>query len=151
MSAIRRLQKELDDIQKNPPPNYQLGIVENDMFRWKAVIDGPAGSPYEGGKIVANFVIPEGYPHKPPSVFFAPPVYHPNVDQKSGQPCLEIINDDKNWPPKTFIRKVVDELINLLVTPEPSHAVDTDIGKEFVSNKDEFNRKAREWTQNHAK
>ena len=70
MSDIKRLTKELKDMEKNDIPNLSASPICNNLFEWEAVILGPIGTPYEGGIFNLNISIPSNYPFKPPIVIF---------------------------------------------------------------------------------
>jgi len=59
MSAIKRIQKELIDLGRNPPENISAGpIDENDPNHWQGYILGPDNSPYEGGIFFVDIKFP---------------------------------------------------------------------------------------------
>jgi ubiquitin-protein ligase len=43
--------------------NIKLEPNESNIFSWKAVIPGPAGSPYEGGEFEVDIRVPDDYPY----------------------------------------------------------------------------------------
>ena len=77
--ASKRLFHEYRTLASNPPDGITAGPVsEDDIFTWEALIQGPEGTPYEGGIFPAELKFPKDYPHSPPSMKFVPGVWHPN-------------------------------------------------------------------------
>ena len=105
MSALKRIQKELTDFNKDPPANCSAGPVnDSDMFHWQATIMGPGDSPYQGGVFFLNIHFPTDYPFKPPKCTFTTRIYHPNINS-NGSICLDILKDQ--WSPALTIGKVL--------------------------------------------
>lgn len=63
-----RLRKEYKDLQRKPVENIRAAPKETNILEWHYVIEGPKGSPYEGGFYHGTIVFPSEYPYKPPSI-----------------------------------------------------------------------------------
>lgn len=145
--ALKRLQKEVTEIQKDTPVNCSAGPNNNDLFNWEATIIGPTETPYEGGIFRLKILFPADYPFKPPKITFETPIYHPNINSNGGI-CLDILKDQ--WSPALNITKVLLSICSLLDEPNPDDPLVPEIAQLFKSNKAEFNRLAREHTIKHA-
>jgi hypothetical protein len=78
-TAQRRLFQEYKALSNNPPEGITAGPVsEDDLLYWEALIQGPEGTPFEGGVFPAELKFPKDYPLAPPSMRFLGEVWHPN-------------------------------------------------------------------------
>jgi len=145
--ALKRIQRELADIQKNPPVNCSAGPKEDDMFEWEAFLLGPEDTPYAGGMFFLDIKFPGDYPLKPPTVSFRTKIYHCNIND-SGTICLDILKD--KWTPALTIGKVLLSISSLLEDCNPESPLRSHIAKQYKENRAEHDRVAREWTRQHA-
>jgi ubiquitin-conjugating enzyme E2 D/E len=145
--ALKRLQRELIEIQKDTPVNCSAGPNNNDLFNWEATIIGPTETPYEGGIFKLKILFPADYPFKPPKITFETRIYHPNINANGGI-CLDILKDQ--WSPALNITKVLLSICSLLDEPNPDDPLMPEIAQLFKSNKAEFTRIAREHTVKYA-
>lgn len=78
-TAHRRLLQEYRALTNNPPDGITAGPVsEDDLLHWQAWIQGPEGTPFEGGIFPAELRFPKDYPLAPPTMKFLDEVWHPN-------------------------------------------------------------------------
>ncbi|KAK5579741.1 hypothetical protein RB653_009427 [Dictyostelium firmibasis] len=145
--ALKRINKELSDIAKDPPSSCSAGPNTDDIFHWTATIMGPKDSPYEGGVFFLNINFPTDYPFKPPKISFVTKVYHPNING-SGSICLDILKEQ--WSPALTIPKVLLSISALLSDPNPDDPLVPDIANLFKTDKSRFESNAREWTRKYA-
>jgi ubiquitin-conjugating enzyme E2 D/E len=146
--SIKRLQRELAEIEKDTPANCSAGLVNpDDLFTWQATIIGPTETPYEGGMFNLVILFPTDYPFKPPKISFTTRIYHPNINNTGGI-CLDILKDQ--WSPALSITKVLLSICSLLSDPNPDDPLAPEIANIYKTNKEEFNKIAREYTVKYA-
>lgn len=146
--TTRRIAKELSDLRKDPPANCSAGPRDdNDMYTWDGVIFGPSDCPYAGGVFNLTIQFPVDYPFKPPRLMFITKVYHPNIN-KDGFICLDILKT--NWSPALTISKVLLSVLSMFTDPNPDDPLVPDIANQYKSDRAEYERIAREWTQLYA-
>jgi len=146
--ALRRIQKEHKDLQKDCPSNTSAGPVsEADMFHWQATIMGPEGCPYAGGLFFLKIQFPAEYPFKPPRLQFTTKIFHPNINANGGI-CLDILKDQ--WSPALTIGKVLLSICSLLTDPNPDDPLVPEIATMYKKDRAKFNSNAKEWTNKYA-
>ena len=149
--ANKRLCKELDDMEAEKPAACTVALfAESNLFRWRATVDGPPGTPYEGGRFVLDIRFPLDYPFKPPRVSFTTQVYHPNIDH-TGACCLDVLDTD--WCPALTIASVLNCVIGLLADPCPEEQrfpLLPDVAEIYRKDRQRFDATAADWTKLHA-
>jgi ubiquitin-conjugating enzyme E2 D/E len=146
--ALKRIQKELVDFNKDPPANCSAGPVnDSDLFHWQATIMGPSDSPYQGGVFFLNIHFPTDYPFKPPKVTFTTRIYHPNINS-NGSICLDILKDQ--WSPALTISKVLLSISSLLTDANPDDPLVPEIANIYKTDRAKYEATAKEWTRKYA-
>jgi len=149
--AHRRLQQEFKNLSpggNNPLPEGITAAPNADnMLQWTATVQGPPDSPYEAGVFEVVLQYPEDYPFKPPLVFFATQIYHPNITP-SGKICLDVLAD--NWSPSYNITTVLQQLQGLLAAPNPEDPLVKEPAMVMKQDMDLFVQRAKEFTLKYA-
>nr|XP_031862348.1 ubiquitin-conjugating enzyme E2-16 kDa [Kwoniella shandongensis]KAA5529420.1 ubiquitin-conjugating enzyme E2-16 kDa [Kwoniella shandongensis] len=154
--ALKRINKELTDLGRDPPSSCSAGPIGDDLFKWQATIMGPADSPYSGGvfflqkfAIPYRYVrgVPPYYPFKPPKVMFTTRIYHPNINS-NGSICLDILRDQ--WSPALTISKVLLSICSMLTDPNPDDPLVPEIAHTYKTDRPRYEATAREWTRKYA-
>ena len=145
--ALKRVNKELLDLNKDPPTGCSAGPVGDDMLHWEATIMGPPNSSFQGGVFFLAIIIPTDYPFKPPKICFKTKIYHPNINS-NGSICLDILRSQ--WSPALTISKVLLSICSLLCDPNPNDPLVPEIARLFKSDREKYDKVAREWTAKYA-
>ncbi|KAI4529515.1 hypothetical protein MG293_020193, partial [Ovis ammon polii] len=146
-TSAKRIQKELAEITLDPPPNCSAGPKGDNIYEWRSTILGPPGSVYEGGVFFLDITFSPDYPFKPPKVTFRTRIYHCNINSQ-GVICLDILKD--NWSPALTISKVLLSICSLLTDCNPADPLVGSIATQYMTNRAEHDRMARQWTKRYA-
>ena len=142
--SLKRIQKELTDLEKEPPSNCSAGPVGDNLYHWTGTIMGPSDSPYSGGVFWLDIHFPSQYPFKPPKVRFNTKIYHPNINS-NGSICLDILGNE--WSPALTISKVLLSISSLLTEPNPDDPLVPDAANLYKEDMEEYNEVAKDWTR----
>ncbi|KAF6005075.1 E2 ubiquitin-protein ligase peroxin 4 [Cyanidiococcus yangmingshanensis] len=148
MILQKRLLTELRELREDPEI-FSLEPEDGNLLRLRGYLQGPKASPYEGGRLALELVLSPSYPLVPPSVRFRTPVFHPNVNFRTGEICLDILQSA--WSPAWSLASCLRAIQLLLTEPEPSSPLNCDAGNLLrCGDKRGFWSMARMYTQLHA-
>ena len=119
-TSIRRLQKDIIDIIKNPLTEHGIYYAhdEGNMLHGYAIIFGPSDTIYRYGAYCFKFTFPSDYPFRPPVLTYLTndgnTRFHPNL-YRNGKVCISILNTWKGeqWTSCQTIRSILLMLVTL--------------------------------------
>ncbi|XP_063928725.1 uncharacterized protein LOC135141504 isoform X2 [Zophobas morio] len=142
-----RLRTELKTMRNDPLDGIEAIPLDTYCCHWQATIEGPAGSPYEGGLFFLYIQVPTSYPLDPPIVRFVTKIFHPNVS-RHGDIGIDSIHH--NWSLALTISKLLISIQSLLTDPYCDVCMEPEIGNMYLKNRRAFEEQARLWTAHHA-
>jgi len=111
--AIKRLQKELANITKDPPENIIAQPHPENILEWYYVILGPLDTPYESGVYYGKLTFQPDYPHSPPSICMITPNgrFEPNK-----RLCLSMSDyHPESWNPSWTVCTILVGLLSFML------------------------------------
>jgi len=146
-AVMRRVMRELSDLEKNPPEGIRLQTSDEDMLDVTGIIEGPESTPYAGGYFRVKFKFTEEFPAAPPKCWFATKIFHPNVGP-NGEICVNTLK--KDWKSTYGIEHILVTVKCLLIYPNPESALDEEAGKLLLENYSSYCDRAKLITSVHA-
>merc|ERR1712139_694748 len=126
-SSARRLLMELKQVASGATgvwlhsgEGVHIFPAQDSLQFWRALIEGPPGSPFEGGVFALNVIVPDEYPFQPPCITFETPIYHCNVND-SGKICLNILQED--WSAALSVPKCLEAIRLMMKKPDTDNAL----------------------------
>ena len=112
-NCVRRLMKEYQAIQKDPPPFVVARPEEDNVNLWYYVLEGPPDSPYAGGIYLGKIRFPEEYPFAPPSIMMCTPSGRFKTETRL---CLSISDfHPKEWNPSWGPATILKGLLSFML------------------------------------
>lgn len=125
-------------------PIIRCEYINNNKKKWKIVFTGSHCSPYDDGYFILELLFEKGpFPKFGPEAKFITKMFHPNIDEKNGHVCINILND---WDPKTTIEDVILGILEIMDNPVPDGGYSNEAKKLLETNVDEFYKRVEEYT-----
>ncbi|KAN0105138.1 Ubiquitin-conjugating enzyme/RWD-like protein [Russula decolorans] len=144
---MRRLMRELKELRTSPPEGIRVQLSEENVLDLVGIIEGPAGTPYQGGYFRVKFEFTDEFPAAPPKCWFATKIFHPNVSS-TGEICVNTLK--KDWKPSYGVGHILVTVKCLLIYPNPDSALDEEAGKLLQENYESYCERAKLITSVHA-
>jgi ubiquitin-protein ligase len=145
--ALKRLQREIKEITKEPNPFYSILVSENNIFHWKVLLFGPPDTIFEGAIINAEINFPSDYPNKAPEFKFTDNTFHPNI-YPDGKVCISILHEgvdeygyeglNERWNPSQSVDKILISILSIIPAPNFESPANVDASKMWRDNFNEY-------------
>jgi ubiquitin-conjugating enzyme E2 H len=110
---------------------------------------GPTETPYSGGSWNVHVILPINYPFSSPSIGFGNRIFHPNVDERSGTVCLDVIN--QTWSPMFDLVNIFEQFLpQLLRYPNPADPLNGEAAALLLRDPVAYNRKVQDYVHRYA-
>uniref|UniRef100_A0A915ISN8 E2 ubiquitin-conjugating enzyme n=1 Tax=Romanomermis culicivorax TaxID=13658 RepID=A0A915ISN8_ROMCU len=153
--VLKRITLEIKQLKSEHLPDVDIQIDESDFTSIFCQICGPDDTPFSGGKFKLKLTFPANFPSSPPKAHFLTKIFHPNVEPRSGEICVNTLKRD--WRPNFGVKHIllvifgyICTIKSLLINPNPESALNEEAGKLLLENYQDFCRRAKMWTEIHA-
>lgn len=150
--ARELLVKQFRQLSKD---GYSLGLINDNIYNWRLVLEGPPGSFYEGGYFPCKLEFPKEFPNLPPVMtFLTPDMWHPNI-YADGKVCISILHKPEHdamneqellsekWRPILGIEAIIVSVQSMLSEPNINSPANIDASVQYKNDPVQFKRKVK--------
>jgi len=144
-----REKRKMIDIKQIVSNGYQIFYSAGGTDEIFIIFYGPDNSDYEGGIWKIRIRFPPQYPYKGPIINFMNKIFHPNVEQKAGTICLNLIGSD--WNPSYDLLNILNIFLpELLQNPNAKDPYNSEAAKLYNECLIKYKQKVKEYIGRYA-
>ncbi|XP_069835510.1 ubiquitin-conjugating enzyme E2 U [Dendropsophus ebraccatus] len=128
------LEQEYEELQEARLHGISVTPISDNLLTWIVQLQGLKDSLWEGAVLQLTMRYSEEYNHHPPRVIFNTIPFHPNVDQTSGKPCIDFLDDPAEWNPAFTMTYILLVIQAMLSNPILENAVNTEAAAMVLNN-----------------
>ncbi|XP_037665358.1 ubiquitin-conjugating enzyme E2 U [Choloepus didactylus] len=113
--------------------------VSEDMMEWEAEIEGLQNSIWHGLFFPLTINFTWAYNFVPPVVKFLTIPFHPNVDQHTGKPCIDFLDNPNKWSTSYTLSSILLTLQVMLSNPVLENPVNLEAAELLIKDKSLYN------------
>ncbi len=148
MNGFHTFAKQLHLLQENASKYDWIDLNVWDSSDIVFSVEGPVGTPYEGGIYRVRFDNLEYFPKVPPTVFFLTKIWHPLVEYSTGRICPDSFKD--GWTPEEGLEGFLHRLQLLFFLQKMDTAINFEAMAEIERKDGTFERHAVLLTKKYA-
>ena len=137
---------EIKHVFQNPHPDIDV-YINDDIYFWKIIFNGPDGTPYKNGRWLAYIEFPKEYPYAPPHIRFVTPIKHCNINNY-GRVCHSIL--DRNYTPNTKMSLILQCIYGLLLNPDVADPLDTNLALAYYEADGSYEAQIMQYVESYA-
>lgn len=112
-ACVTRLSKEYKALLRQPVPHISAHPLQGNITEWHFALEGPSGSPYEGGVYHGRVVFPPNFPFRAPSILMTTPSGRFAVGQKI---CMSMTDfHQESWNPLWSVSTLLLGLLSFML------------------------------------
>ncbi|KAJ3357882.1 Ubiquitin-conjugating enzyme E2 8 [Allomyces javanicus] len=147
MSSPRR--RIETDVMKLLMGDYEVNLINDSMQEFFVKFEGPTDTPFSGGVWKVRVELPDQYPYRSPSIGFTNKIFHPNIDERSGSVCLDVIN--QTWSPMFDMINIFEVFLpQLLRYPNPTDPLNGEAAALMMREPAAYEAKVKDYVKRFA-
>ncbi|XP_066121085.1 ubiquitin-conjugating enzyme E2 U [Saccopteryx bilineata] len=111
------LQRDYQRLKENNYRGITAFPVSEDLMEWEADVEGLQNTIWHGIVLQLTINFTEEYNFVPPVVTFRTIPFHPNVDQQTGRPCIDFLDNPQKWNTSYTLSSILLTLQVMLSNP----------------------------------
>ncbi|XP_071073516.1 ubiquitin-conjugating enzyme E2 U isoform X3 [Dasypus novemcinctus] len=132
--AYLLLLKDLKELKKSNFKGITAFPVSEDFMEWEAEIEGLQDTIWHGLFFQLMIHFTWAYNFVPPVVRFITIPFHPNVDQHTGQPCIEFLDNPNKWSTNYTLSSILLNLQVMLSNPVVENPVNLEAAELLIKD-----------------